>query len=88
MTRSSAGRVLKELQKNSNLLLTLLERADNTEKRLRVVEEQISKASTSISSSDATPSRSQRKGRAKTDVPSGVRVSSDMSCFVHHTCIV
>ena len=73
--RSRDGRVLRELQKNSSILLNLLERVDKTEKCLKLVEDEISKANLS-SSSDATPSRLQRKGRARIDVPSEVRVSS------------
>ena len=69
-------KVLKELQKSNNSLLSLLERADKTEKRLRIVEEEISKASTSISSSDTTPRRSRKCAREKANVPQVLRVSS------------
>ena len=58
-------KVLKELQKSNNILVSLLERVDKTEKRLRVVEEEISKSSTSISSSDTTPCRSRKCWRTK-----------------------
>jgi hypothetical protein len=85
---SRDGRVLRELQKNSDILLTLLKRADNTEKRLRVVEDEISKASTSVSSSDATPTQSKRKSKIKSDVPSEVRVSfDDMSVVFLQLCM-
>lgn len=76
LTQANDQKVLKELQKSNNILLSLLERADKTEKRLRIVEEEISKASTSISSSDTTPRRCRKSARAKADVPQALRVSS------------
>ena len=77
-------RVLRELQKNSSILLNLLECADKAKKRLKLVKDEISKASLS-SSSDATPSRSQRKGRARIDVPSEVKSGFLFSHFEAQT---
>ena len=73
LTQANDQKVLKELQKSNNIFLSLLEHAD---KRLRIVEEEISKASTSISSSDTTPRRCRKSARAKADVPQALRVSS------------
>ena len=73
-------KVLREIQK-SNKLLTLVERVNKTEKRLKVV---LSNRSLGSSSSevDSTPSRTPRRSHTK-HVPHVVRVRVCMSVSTH-----
>ena len=75
--RARDGKVLRELQKNNKLLLSLLDRVGKTEKRLMDVEGSVNKMSSSASSSsgvELTPSRSKRHSSTRRDVPPEVRV--------------
>ena len=62
---------LKELQKTNELLSQLIGRMKKTEERVRGLEDKVVSASSSNSSSDVTPKRSQSRHK---DVPPEVRV--------------
>ena len=91
MTEASKSRdrgnrkVLREIQKSNKLLLTLFERVNKTEKRLKVVEGTLSNRSLGSSSSevDSTPSRTPRRSHTKHDVPHAVRVRECISVSTH-----
>lgn len=91
MTEASQSRdrgsrkVLREIQKSNKLLLTLVERVNKTEKRLKEVEGTLSNRSLGSSSSevDSTPSRTPRRSHTKHDVPHAVRVRECFSVSTH-----
>lgn len=70
-SQSQNDRVLKELQRSNKLLLTLVKRVENSEKRLKIVENKLESGVSS--SADSTPSHKSKAKRK--DVPIEVRVS-------------
>lgn len=70
-SQSQNDRVLKELQRSNKRLLTLVKRVENSEKRLKIVENKLESGVSS--SADSTPSHKSKAKRK--DVPNEVRVS-------------
>ena len=82
-------KVLREIQKSNKLLLTLVERVNKTEKRLKVVEGTLSNRSLGSSSSevDSTPSRTPRRSHTKHDVPHAEGMFFSLYSHAHCVCV-
>ena len=73
---SGSSKVLEEIKKTNKILCNLTNRVKRTEKRIKVIEDQVSNCSSSSTDFQVTPKKK------KADVPDEVRVSRNAFYFI------